>query len=74
MFESIKSEISSNAELLNITNSTLNCEIITPHKINIECNFLLEHINIPEIVEKLIGIILYKIFKRLKQFIEIIKI
>jgi hypothetical protein len=75
-FESIKSEILSKAELLNITNSTIMCDIITPHNINFECNFLLDNINIPEIeiVEKLIGIILYKIFKRLKQFIEIIKI
>jgi hypothetical protein len=72
--ESIKHErptdMPQDAELMNI-NSSIKCDIITPHKINIECNLTFEKtIIIPAVVEKLIGLILYKVFNRVKQFIE----
>jgi hypothetical protein len=51
------------------------CEIITPHKVNFSFTVLFEdNIVIPAFMEKMIGIILNKIFKRVKQFIENITI
>jgi hypothetical protein len=51
------------------------CEIITPHKVNFSFTILFEdNIIIPAFMEKMIGIILNKIFKRVKQFIEKITI
>jgi len=76
--ESIKSErppdMPDNAELMDISNSLIKCNIITPHNINFECNILFDKsIIIPAVAEKLIGLILYKIFNRVKQFIENIR-
>jgi hypothetical protein len=73
--ESIKSErppdMPDDAELMNITNSIINCNIITPHIIKFECNIVFDKTMIvPAIAEKMIGLILYKIFNRVKQFIE----
>jgi hypothetical protein len=51
------------------------CEIITPHKVNFTFTVLFEdNIIIPAFMEKMIGIILHKTFKRVKQFIENITI
>jgi hypothetical protein len=51
------------------------CEIITPHKVNFSFTVLFdENVMIPIFAEKMIGIILNKIFKRVKQFIENITI
>ena len=59
------------AELMPIKQMTSNCEIITPHKIRFTNNVLFEnYMLVPPIVEKLVGLILYKIFNRVKQFIE----
>jgi hypothetical protein len=58
-------------ELMPIQTMTCNCDILTPHKIKFTFNILFEPImNVPAVVEKLVGLILYKIFKRVKQFIE----
>ena len=47
------------------------CDIITPHKINFSFTVLFEdYVKIPQFAEKMIGVILNKIFKRVKQFIE----
>lgn len=47
------------------------CEIITPHKVNFSFTVLFDtNLMIPMFAEKMIGIILNKIFKRVKQFIE----
>ena len=77
--ESIKDErppdMPEDAELMNINNSSIKCNVITPHKINFECNFIFEKtMIIPEVLEKLIGLILYKVFNRIKQFIENVKL
>jgi len=73
--QSIKSErpegMPDDAELMPLENMICNCVIITPHKIKFMCNILFEPImNIPQVAEKLVGLILYKIFNRVKQFIE----
>jgi hypothetical protein len=77
--ETIKNErppdMPPDTELMKINNSTINCHIVTPHKINFECNFIFEKtMIIPEVVEKIFGLILHKIFNRIKQFIENVKL
>ena len=79
MSESIKSErppdMPPDAELMNIKNMIINCDNITPHKINFTCNIFFENtMVVPAISEKLVGLILYKIFNRVKQFIENIRV
>jgi hypothetical protein len=47
------------------------CDIITPHKVNFSFTILFEdYVEIPAFAEKMVGLILNKIFKRVKQFIE----
>jgi len=59
------------AELLLLENLTCICDIVNPHKINFSININLDiELDIPLYVEKMIGIIIHKIFKRVKQFIE----
>ena len=63
--------IPEHAELLYIDSMINICEIITPHNITFSfyINFYQEMV-IPNFSEKMVGIILNKIFKRVKQFIE----
>lgn len=73
--QSIKSErpngMPPDAELMPVQNMTCDCQILTPHKIKFTCNILFEpSMTIPTVAEKLVGLILYKIFNRVKQFIE----
>jgi hypothetical protein len=64
-----------NAELMPLQRFDCNCDIITPHKIKFTCNILFEStMIIPAVAEKLVGLILYKIFKRVKQFIENVRV
>jgi len=77
--QSIKPEtpegVPSNAELMPIKNMICDCRIITPHQIIFICNIQFEKsMLIPQVVEKLVGLILYKIFNRVKQFIENVRI
>jgi hypothetical protein len=47
------------------------CDIITPHKMNFSFTVQFEdYVEIPAFAEKIVGLILNKIFKRVKQFIE----
>jgi hypothetical protein len=63
------------AELLNIKDMTINCEIITPHKILFHFNIVFDsNVIVPTFAEKMSGIIISKIFKRVKQFIENVRI
>jgi hypothetical protein len=63
------------AVLLDILESTNIFDIMTPHKVKFTFNVILEEgTNIPLFVEKIVGTILHKIFKRVKQFIENIRI
>ena len=77
--QNIKSEIPegmpANAQLTPIKHMICDCSIITPHQIQFIYNIEFEKsISIPQVVEKLVGLILYKIFNRVKQFIENIRI
>lgn len=58
-------------EFMNICNVTTKCDIITQHKLNFSHTVIFDSsITFPLFVEKTIGLILNKIFKRVKQFIE----
>jgi hypothetical protein len=59
------------AELLPIKNMICDCKIISLHQIQFTCSVQFENsMIIPPIAEKLVGLIIYKIFNRVKQFIE----
>lgn len=73
--ESIKDKRPDNmpekAELLPIKNINCNCDIITNHKIVFTCNVIFENTMVVlPVSEKIVGLIIYKIFNRVKQFIE----
>lgn len=77
--ESIRSDrpdnIPEHCEPIAINNMISTCEIITQHSIKFTHNIYFgEGINIPPFVEKIIGTIVNKIFKRVKQFIENIRV
>jgi hypothetical protein len=60
-----------NAEVIAIENMTSICHIITPHLINFSFIFNFNEImNVPHFAEKMVSLIINKIFKRVKQFIE----
>jgi len=66
--------IPENAELMSVNDSTVTCNVITEHKIEFIVNILFEPIMVvPPFAEKMVGMILFKIFKRVKQFIENIR-
>ena len=63
------------AELMAMDDLTNVCNIVTPHKIDFSFTILFDPLmNIPPFAEKLVGIILHKIFKRVKQFIENVRV
>lgn len=59
------------AELVAMKENIGVCEIVTPHKMNFYFTVQFEdYVEIPQFAEKMVGILLNKIFKRVKQFIE----
>jgi hypothetical protein len=59
------------AQMVAIKSMTMLCEILSPHKITVSTFvFFKENHVVPPFMEKFVGMILYKIFNRLKQFIE----
>ena len=64
--------IPEHAELMSIEHMECICNIESPHKINFifEVNFDKKRRKPPLFVQKMIGVIMNKIFKRVKQFIE----
>jgi hypothetical protein len=51
------------------------CKILNPHAISFEFNvYFDDNATVPQIAEKMIGLIIFKIFKRVKQFIENVRI
>ena len=63
------------AELMVVDDLTCNCNIITPHKIDFSFTILFDQsMKIPPFADKLVGMILNKIFKRVKQFIENVRL
>jgi hypothetical protein len=66
--------IPDNVDLVKFETMICKCNIITPHKIDF--NFIItfeKKLNIPPYAEKLIGVLIHKIFIRVKQFIEMVK-
>jgi len=67
--------IPDDCEQMNIQDFIGVCDIITPHKVNFTFNVLFDpNANVPAFAEKMVGVILFKIFKRVKQFIETVRI
>ena len=67
--------IPADAELMILNKMTTACEIVSPHNIKIVNDIVLDDgRTIQSYVEKFIGTILAKIFKRVKQFIEKVRI
>jgi len=67
--------VPADSELMAIENMTIICDIITPHKVNFSLNIIFEHdVTVPAFLEKIVGVIVGKIFKRVKQFIENVRI
>jgi hypothetical protein len=67
--------IPSEVELLPIENLNIECTMSNPHKVNLNCLIIFHNtLIIPAFVEKVIGIIVNKIFNRVKIFIENIKV
>lgn len=63
------------AELMALKNMTSNCKIINPHLLEFTFDIVFEdHVKIPQFVEKMISVIIHKIFMRVKQFIENINV
>jgi hypothetical protein len=63
--------MSEDAEQMPIKNMICEFNIINQHRVGFSCNIIFEdRMNVPQIVEKMIGLILFKIFNRVKQFIE----
>ena len=63
--------IPKDSELMALKESIGTCKIISPHKITFSFAVVFEdYVKIPQFAEKMIGLILNKIFKRVKQFIE----
>jgi hypothetical protein len=59
------------AELMSIKQLICVCNIITDHNIEFSVNIIFDPtMNVPPFAEKLVGMILHKIFKRVKLFIE----
>ena len=62
------------SELIAIENMISICDIITPHKVDFSFNVSGESMNVPPFAEKMVAMISNKIFKRVKQFIENVRI
>ena len=59
------------SELMNMKDLICKCIGETQHKVNFVVNVIFhENMTVPPFAEKMIGMILFKIFKRVKQFIE----
>jgi hypothetical protein len=64
-----------NAEQMLIKNMICECNIVTLHRVDFSCNVIFEdYMLVPQFAEKMVGLILFKIFSRVKQFIENVKI
>jgi WD40 repeat protein len=63
--------IPDDAQLMAMKENIGICDIVTPHKVDFSFTVEFEdYVEIPPFAEKMVGLILNKIFKRVKQFIE----
>lgn len=68
--DTIPDGIPEDAELMPIKYMIITCDIITQHKVNFNCSIVFDNnLNIPPFAEKIIGIMIHKIFTRVKNFI-----
>lgn len=64
-------DVPEEAEIVPLKSVKIICETIDQHKMNATCSvYFNENHRVPVFAEKFVGMILYKIFNRLKQFIE----
>ena len=69
------SYIPNEVELLPIDRLDIDCTIVSPHKVSLNCMIVFNNsLVIPTFIEKVIGIIINKIFVRVKKFVESIKV
>jgi hypothetical protein len=74
-YANLPSNIPTSCKPTAIKNIKSVCEIITPHEIQFTHNIYFNEANImPGFVEKMVGVIINKIFKRVKQFIETVRV
>jgi len=67
--------IPNDVELLPIENFNIECNMDSQNKVSLNCAIIFhKSLDIPSFIEKVIGIIVNKIIKRIKQFIENIKV
>jgi hypothetical protein len=67
--------IPNEVELLPIENLNIECTFSSPHKVNLNCLIVFHSsLIVPAFIEKVIGIIINKIFSRIKKFIENTKV
>jgi hypothetical protein len=63
------------AEPIHIKYLTIECHCLSLNKINFETTILLDdNVNVPNVVENIIGSLVFKIFNRIKQFIDNVKL
>ena len=63
--------VTEDSELMDIEDMTIICDSIDTHKINFSFHISFDlKLDIPNFVEKMVGVIMGKIFKRVKLFIE----
>ena len=63
------------SEQMPVKNMNCICNIINPHLIEFSCDVIFEdYMTVPQFFEKMVGLILFKIFNRVKQFIENVRI
>ena len=67
--------IPNEVELLPIEKLNIECTMSNPHKVNLNCLIVFHSsLIIPGFIEKVIGVIVNKVFNRIKVFIENIKV
>lgn len=63
------------SELVIVENGTIQCTIVSPHKINVVLDISVNILfDIPAFAENIVSLLVYKIIMRIKQFIENIRI
>ena len=75
IFSEKPQHIPDEVELLPIENLNIECTLTSPHKVNLNCLIVFHSsLIIPGFIEKVIGVIVNKVFNRIKVFIENIKV
>lgn len=74
IYSDIPSNVPETAQQMPIKNMICECNVITPNRMGFCCNVIFDdNMFVPQFAEKMIGLILFKIFNRVKYSIENIK-